>query len=209
MGAQLTRWDGLIAMVTGVLLMLWWLLVTTLLPSLEVEVDLAVLVGESAWVPYSLLGMVGTILLPGVIVSLYVYQKGTMTTVGQVGFYLSLLGTVMFAWVQIQQTLVWPVLLDEAPQLVDNSGPLFGDALFATVYWSAHGIMGIGFILFGRATARGRAFPRWAGILLAFGGAVVGLSGLVLAMRFVGVLALGPALIWMGFLQWRDRGAGY
>jgi len=28
-------------------------------------------------------------------------------------------------------------------------------------------------------------------------------------MRFVGVLALGPALIWMGFLQWRDRGAGY
>lgn len=209
MGAQLTRWDGLIAMVTGVLLILWWLLVTTLLSSFEVEVDLAALVGESAWVPYSLLGMVGAILLPGVIVSLYVYQKGTMTTVGQVGFYLSLLGTVMFAWVQIEQTLVWPILVDQAPQLVDFSGPMFGDALFATIYWVAHGSISVGFILFGRATARARAFPRWAGILLAFGGPVMGLGGLVLAMRFVGVLALGTALVWIGFLQWRDRHAGF
>ncbi len=209
MGTQLTRWDGLIAIATGVLLMLWWLLVTTLLPSLEVEVDLAALAGESAWAPYSALGMVGAILLPGVIVSLYVYQKGTMTTVGQVGFYLSLLGTVMFAWVQAEQTLVWPVLVDEAPHLVDFSGPMFGDALFAAVYWSAHGIVSVGFILFGRAMVRARVFPKWAGILLAFGGAVLGIGGLVLAMRLIGVFALGAALVWTGFLQWRDRHASY
>ena len=34
MGTQLTRWDGLVTIATGILLFLWWMLVTTLLPSL-------------------------------------------------------------------------------------------------------------------------------------------------------------------------------
>ncbi len=209
MGTQLTRWDGLVTIATGILLFLWWMLVTTLLPSLAVEVDLAAIVRNDAWVLYSLLGAVGTVLLPIVIVSVYIAQTGKMATLGRIGLYLSLVGAVAFAWVQIDQTLVWPVLLEEAPELVDLHGPMFGDALFASVYWLSHAALGIGLLLLGVATARAKVFPRWAGILLAFGGPVVGAGAFILAMRFVGILALTISLVWIGYLQWRDRGAAF
>ena len=209
MGTQLIRWDGLIGMVTGALLLVWWIPVSTLLPRLNASVDLLEMVGKSTWQPFNVPGMVAAILLPGVIVSLYIAQKGMISKVGQVGFYLSLLGTVMFAWVQIEQTLVWPKLVEEAPHLVDFNGPMFRDIPFAVIYWSGHGLLGIGLFLFGRSTLNGRVFPRWAGHLFWFGGLIFGISGPLPWLRFLGILALGPALIWMGYLQWRDRGTAY
>ena len=159
MGTQLIRWDGMISMVTGGLLLVWWILVASLVPSIDPTVGLLDVVSKSAWLPFSLPGMVAAILLPGVIVSLYFAQKGMVSKVGQAGFYLSLLGAVMFAWVQIEQTLVWPRLVEEAPHLVDYSLPLFGDVQFDFIYWPAHLLLGIGLLLFGRATVKAGVFP--------------------------------------------------
>lgn len=209
MGTQLTRWDGFITIATGVLLFLWWLLVATLLPPVAVDVNWGTIVANDTWAPYSLLGAVGTVLLPIVIVSVYISQKGGMAKLGRVGLYFSLVGAIIFAWVQLEQTLVWPVLLEEAPELVDFDGPMFGDTLFAYVYWLSHATLGIGLLLFGVATVRAKVFPRWAGIFLAFGGPVVGFSAFILATRFVGVLALTVSFVWIGYLQWRDRGAAF
>ncbi len=209
MGTQLIRWDGMIAIVTGVLLLVWWILVATLLPTLDPTVGLLDIVGESAWGIYSLPGMVAAILLPGVITSLYLAQKGLVSRVGQVGFYLSLTGSVMFAWVQIEQTLIWPKIVEDAPHLLDYTIPLIGEVRLDAIYWPAHIFMGIGFLLFGFATAKSGAFPRWAGHLLWFGGLTFGLSGIVLGLRFLSILAFAPALIWMGYCQWRDRNTGY
>ncbi len=209
MGTQLIRWDGMIGMITGVLLLVWWILVSTLVPSIDPTVELLDVVGKSAWLPFSLPGMVAAILLPGVIVSLYFPQKGMVSKVGQAGFYLSLLGAVMFAWVQTEQTLLWPRLVEEAPHLVDYNLPLIGDVRLDFIYWPAHLLLAIGLLLFGRATAKAGVFPRWAGHLLWVGGLMFGISGIVLGLRFLAVLTLGPALIWMGYLQWRDRGTAY
>ena len=143
------------------------------------------------------------------LVSLYMAQKGLVSKVGQVGFYLSLLGAVMFAWAQIEQTLVWPRFVEEAPDLVDYSLPLLGELRFDVIYWPAHILMAVGLFLFGRSTVKAGVFPRWAGHLLWIGGLTFGISGIVLGLRFLAVLIFGPALIWMGFLQWRDREAGY
>ena len=209
MGTQLIRWDGMISMVTGGLLMVWWIMVATLLPTLDPTVGLLDIVEESAWLPFSLPGMVAAILLPGVIVSLYMAQKGMVSKSGQVGFYLALLGSVMFAWVQVEQTLVWPRIVDEAPQLVDYSLPLLGDIRFDVIYWPAHVLLAVGLLLFGRSTAKAGVFPKWAGHLLWFGGLTFGISGIVMGLRFLSIVTFGPALIWMGYLQWRDRGAGY
>ena len=209
MGTQLIRWDGMISMVTGGLLLVWWILVATLLTTLDPTIGLLDIVGESAWLPFSLPGMVAAILLPGVIVSLYMAQKGMVSKVGQVGFYLTLLGSVLFAWVQIEQTLVWPRIVEEAPQLVDYNLPLLGDIRFDVIYWPAHVLLGVGLLLFGRATAKAGVFPRWAGHLLWFGGLTFGISGIVFGLRFLSIIMFGPALIWMGYLQWRDRGAAY
>ncbi len=209
MGTQLIRWDGMISMVTGGLLLVWWILVATLFPTLDPTVGMVDIVGESAWLPFSLPGAVAAILLPGVIVSLYMAQKGMVSRVGQVGFYLSLLGSVMFAWVQIEQTFVWPRIMEEAPNLEYYSFPLLGNNQFDFIYWPAHLLLAVGLFLFGQATARAGVFPRWAGHLLWFGGLTFGISGIVLGLRFLSIITLGPALIWMGFLQWRDRGAAY
>lgn len=209
MGTQLTRWDGLIAILTGSLLLLWWFPVLTLLPDLNAGVDLAELASNSTWALYNAPGAVAAVLLPGVIVSLYMCQKPVMTKAGQVGFYLSLVGAVIFAWVQLEQTLVWPPLIAESPDLLKLGGAMFRDLPFAAVYWSGHGLMGIGLALFGRTTSRIRVFPRWAGLLMAFGGLGVSVPIVVPWIRIIGVLMLGPALIWMGYILWRDRATAY
>ena len=209
MGTQLIRWDGMISMVTGGLLVVWWILVATLFPTLDPTVGMVDIVGESTWLPFSVPGAVAAILLPGVIVSLYMAQKGMVSKAGQVGFYLSLLGSVMFAWVQLEQTFVWPRIVEEAPNLVDYSFPLLGNNQFDFIYWPAHLLLAVGLFLFGQATVKAGVFPRWAGHLLWFGGLTFGISGIVLGLRFLSIITFGPALIWMGFLQWRDRGAAY
>ncbi len=209
MGTQLIRWDGMISMVTGGLLVVWWILVATLFPTLDPTVGMVDIVGESTWLPFSVPGAVAAILLPGVIVSLYMAQKGMVSKAGQVGFYLSLVGSVMFAWVQLEQTFIWPRIVEEAPNLVDYSFPLLGNNQFDFIYWPAHLLLAVGLLLFGRATVKAGVFPRWAGHLLWFGGLTFGISGIVLGLRFLSIITLGPALIWMGFLQWRDRGAAY
>ena len=209
MGTQLIRWDGMISMVTGGLLVVWWILVATLFPTIDPTVGMVDIVGESTWLPFSLPGAVAAILLPGVIVSLYMAQKGMVSKAGQVGFYLSLVGSVMFAWVQLEQTFVWPRIVEEAPNLVDYSFPLLGNNQFDFIYWPTHLLLAVGLLLFGRATVKAGVFPRWAGHLLWFGGLTFGISGIVLGLRFLSIITLGPALIWMGFLQWRDRGAAY
>ncbi|MYB49503.1 MAG: hypothetical protein F4X72_09630 [Dehalococcoidia bacterium] len=209
MGTQLIRWDGMISMVTGGLLVVWWILVATLFPTLDPTVGMVDIVGESTWLPFSLPGAVAAILLPGVIVSLYMAQKGMVSKAGQVGFYLSLVGSVMFAWVQIEQTFVWPRIVEEAPNLVDYSFPILGNNQFDFIYWPAHLLLAVGLFLFGQATVKAGVFPRWTGHLLWFGGLTFGISGIVLGLRFLSIITFGPALIWMGFLQWRDRGAAY
>ena len=209
MGTQLIRWDGMISMVTGGLLVVWWILVATLFPTIDPTVGIVDIVGESTWLPFSVPGAVAAILLPGVIVSLYMAQKGMVSKAGQVGFYLSLVGSVMFAWVQIEQTFVWPRIVEEAPNLVDYSFPLLGNNQFDFIYWPAHLLLAVGLLLFGQATVKAGVFPRWAGHLLWFGGLTFGISGIVLGLRFLSIITFGPALIWMGFLQWRDRGAAY
>ena len=209
MGTQLIRWDGMISMVTGGLLVVWWMLVATLFPTLDPTVGMVDIVGESTWLPFSVPGAAAAILLPGVIVSLYMAQKGMVSKAGQVGFYLSFVGSVMFAWVQIEQTFVWPRIVEEAPNLVDYSFPLLGNNQFDFIYWPAHLLLAVGLFLFGQATVKAGVFPRWAGHLLWFGGLTFGISGIVLGLRFLSIITFGPALIWMGFLQWRDRGAAY
>jgi len=209
MGTQLIRWDGMISMVTGGLLVVWWILVATLFPTLDPTVGMVDIVGESTWLAFSVPGAVAAILLPGVIVSLYMAQKGMVSKAGQVGFYLSLIGSVMFAWVQLEQTFVWPRIVEEAPNLVDYSFPLLGNNQFDFIYWPAHLLLAVGLFLFGQATVKAGVFPRWTGHLLWFGGLTFGISGIVLGLRFLSIITFGPALIWMGFLQWRDRGAAY
>ena len=209
MGTQLIRWDGMIGMVTGALLIVWWVLVSILLPGLNADLDLLVLVDNSTWFAFNVPGLVAAIFLPGVLVSLYIAQKGIVSKAGQIGFYLSLLGSVIFAWVQLEQTLVWPTLVEGAPQLLDINGPMIRDIPFAATYLSGYALMGVGLFLFGRATLKAGVFPKWAGHLFWFGGLMFGFSGPIPWLRFLAVIALGTALIWMGYLLWRDRAAAY
>lgn len=209
MGTQLIRWDGMIGMIAGVLLLVWWIPVSTILPRLNEELDLLVTVSNSMWFLFNMPGMVAAILLPGVLVSLFIVQKGILSKGGQYGFYLSLLGSVIFVWAQFEQTLVWPKLVEEAPQLLDINGPMIRDIPFAVTYLSAFALLGIGLFLFGRATSKAGVFPKWAGHLLWFGGLMFGFSGPIPWLRFLAVITLGPALIWMGYLLWRDRGTAY
>ena len=209
MGTQLTRWDGMIGMVTGALLLVWWIPVATLLPTLDPTVEILDIVDKAAWLPLNLAGMIAAILLPGVLVSFYLAQKGVISKVGQVGFYLSLLGAVMFAWVQSEQTLVLPRMVQEAPELIDFDFVLLGELRFDVFYWPSYALLGIGLLLFGRSTVSAGVFPLWAGRMLWFGGLIFGFSGIAIGLRFVAVLLFGSALIWMGYLQWRDRQAAW
>ena len=162
MGTQLIRWDGMISMVTGGLLLVWWILVASLVPSIDPTVELLDVVSKSAWLPFSLPGMVASILLPGVIVSLYFAQKGMVSKVGQAGFYLSLLGAVMF---RVGADRADPRLAQDWWKKRHTSWTTayryLAMSSFDFIYWPAHLLLGIGLLLFGRATVKAGVFPRW------------------------------------------------
>ena len=200
MTPRLLRLSGSVTIATGALLILWWGLMGTMAPSGGDNLLLE-MVRHPNWTLINALGSAHAVLLPLALVGLYACQVEKVGTLGLVGFVLAFLGAVLTAWIQVEETLVWPLLATHAPTLVDMKGPMFSDPAFFGTYV----LMGVLFIpgalIFGIAAARARVLPRWGAILLAVGAPLFGIGGLFFVVRTVGALLFTAALVWLGYAQ--------
>lgn len=155
--------------------------------------------GNPLWVPaHGLLWLSFTIAIVGWI-GVYAAQSRQAGRLGAAAFILIVVGTSLASWIFSSDVTFVPVIAVESP------------ALFKKIYTASHLALGLvsvlswvlGSVLFGISIIRAGVFPRWPGILLAVGIAVVPityLAGLSVRATAIGASVGGIAQIWLGLL---------
>lgn len=181
--SSLSRLGGLAAVVAGALLIIAELMY--LIVGFESSAEN--FASASGFVQ-SALFLLGGVLLAGGLVSLYAGQSGG--TLGSVAFLVAFVGTVLVVGSYWDAAFTVTALASQAPELVDAGPP--GFVLFGVILSFA--AFSVGWLLFGVAALRTRAYPRAATVLL--------MVGAVLAFfpfPFT-TIPFGVAVAWMGLI---------
>ena len=197
--AKLIRWSGLISILAGVL----YAFGALLHPAGE---DLAAYANPN-WVPAHYVYWVSAMLMLFSLVGLYARQVEKTGWLGLVGFVLAFIGTVLVDSIFVMASTVIHLVAVQAPALFDQAAapPTFGVLVVVLGYI-------LGYILFGIATMRAGVLPRWSGLLLIIGSAMVmiseavplnvSLSDLIVT---IGDVSFGTGFVWMGFALWSEK----
>lgn len=200
---SLVKLSGVVTIVSGVLLLLWWGLMVIPMPAPGSKTLLLDMVTHRAWVPLNAVGSFATMLLPLALVGLYAMQSDRFGMLGMLGFLLSFLGSLLYMWIQVDETVLWPLLAAHTPELVDMDGPMFADPVFSATYVLMGALYIPGVIAFGIAMFRARLLPRAGVVLFALGAAVFGIGGPLFVVRTLGVILQAAGLVWLGRAQWK------
>ncbi len=197
--SNLIRLGALAALVSGLLF-----LPADLLGLLEDPQDPVASVTSVSYAISVGLALIGGILLTGGLVGLYAGRSEVMGVLGLVGFALALAGQVLangWTWVLV---FVAPALARHAPELLLAEPP--GSVAFGTNL--SYTALGLGWLIFGAAAFRTRAYPRAATVLL-----VVGSVFLIIPVPLppvigvIGGIVFDVAVIWLALDLLRRGGA--
>lgn len=194
--ANLDVWGGLVSAAVGVMLILFGILPMLMLP---VSQPLLAWVTDADWGLLNGFALIMTLLTPLAVVSLYSVQVEESAKLGFTGFVIAFIGSVLFACVQFDEALLWPVFVTQAPGLLDPTGPMFSSPAFSMTYLLMGVMYIVGFVLFGIASLRASVLPRVAAVLLIVGIPLfAGGMFLPFILRALGAGLAGVGLIWMG-----------
>jgi hypothetical protein len=161
--SNLVRWGGLATLASALLAILSFVLYLVVVGGSrisEAATSTAFFLPSGA----QLLAMV--LLLVG-LVALFARQAEVFGALGLAGFLLALIGTAMAAGALWSQVFVVPHLAQAAPEVADRgAGSVLAGYLLSFL------LFGVGWLVFGVAMLRTRAFPRWAVILLIVGAVI-------------------------------------
>lgn len=196
---KLIRWSGLLLIVSGVLFLVWWILLGVLLPSTEKGMQLVNLVLDKDWLGVNVIGLIGSLILPLGLIGLYAKQYEKIGIPGFIGFILTFIGSILYACIQFGETFTWPLIAAHAPVLLEVKGPM----LAGSAFFLACTVMGIlfiiGFILIGIVSILAAVLPRIASIFLLIGAILFGAGMfLPLVLRTIGMTLFAIALCWLG-----------
>jgi hypothetical protein len=119
----------------------------------------------SSYLASSGLRLLSIVLLPWALIGIYERQSRAAGTFGLWAFVVAFLGTTLTVGNVWAEVFVWPTLAQVAPNMMSGSVTDFPSYLMAGLNLSFP-LFGIGLILFGVATFRAGAYPRWASVLL-------------------------------------------
>jgi hypothetical protein len=181
--SNLTRPGGLAAMLGGLLVIL-------------VLIPIHIMNENSVWVNVTWIPTL--VLLAMGMVELRSRQQGGLGWLGNTGFFLAVIGTVLFTVVSLGNALYKGPLQTTPPELVQ--------AIEGVVVLS----MMAGTLLLGIATAKAGVLPRWSGLALVIGT----LSALTLGfigsenvrLQEAGVHLFGVGWAVLGFALWSGKG---
>lgn len=197
------RWSGMLAIISGMLLIGFGILPGIFLPVAEPLINWVL---DSQWFILNLLALLLTILFPFSILGLYAKQMEKMGGWGLAGIMMTVLGGMLYAGIQFEETFTWPILARQAPELVDIKGPLFADPAFSFIYLFMALLFIPGLIVFGIATIRAKILPKWGAIFFTVGGPLA-FGGFMVPqiLRAIGSVLGAAGLIWLGFALFKDK----
>jgi len=199
------KFSGLVNIVSGCLLLGFWYLYAILMPYAELSDTLSILVVNKNWIFVNVLGVAGTLLGMLGLAGIYMRIAEASNLLGIIGFSLSLLGSALLLGTLLWDTVLWPLLVNHDPTLLDFSGPIYSSKTFVPFFIVAGLVYALGYILFGLAISKSGLFPAWSGIMLAVGAPLFGLGAmfgkLQVYPRSIGITAIGIGMIWLGYLM--------
>jgi uncharacterized membrane protein (DUF485 family) len=136
------------------------------------------------------LALLATYALLIALTGLYARQATAAGRLGLVGYLVAALGTLLLAGDWWYETFVTPLIVAQAPELL-NTAP-GGSILIGAA--ATFGSFALGWVLFGIASYRAGVFPRGATILMVLGG-ITGILALAAPFQIPLALAVG----WMGW----------
>ncbi len=199
------QWTGYFNIVSGVLLFLFWYLYAILMPYSQLDTTLSLLVLNKNWTFVNLLGSLGALLGSVGLVGLFISMQDQLSKMATWGFVIALIGTILMFITLVRDTLLWPILAQHDPSLLDFTGPIYASKTFVPFFIFSGVVYTIGYVLFGLAIAKSGLYPVWAGHLFAWGALMFGLGAalgnLQVYIRSVGITGLSAGLIWLGYLM--------
>lgn len=199
------QWSGYFNIASGVLMLLFWYLYAILLPYGQLSTSLSLLVLNRNWTFVNILGSSGALLGIAGLVGLFISMEGRLTNLASLGFIIALLGSILMFAALMRDTLLWPILADHDPGLLDFSGPIYTSRTFFPFFIFSGILYTIGNIIFGLSLSRTGLYPAWTGHFLAWGallfimGAMTG--GWQVYIRSIGITAYSISLLWLGYLM--------
>lgn len=199
------QWSGYFNIASGILLLLFWYLYAILMPYSQLNTTLSLLVLNKNWTFVNLLGSLGALLGTVGLVGLFISMQDQLSKMATWGFVIALIGTILMFITLVRDTLLWPILAQHDPSLLDFTGPIYTSKTFMPFFIFSVGVYSIGYVLFGLAIAQSGLFPVWTGHLFAWGTLLFGLGAafgnLQVYIRSVGITGLSAGLIWLGILM--------
>lgn len=197
--------SGYFNIASGVLLFLFWFLYAILMPYSKLDTTLSLLVLNKNWTFVNFLGSLGALLGTVGLVGLFISLQDQMSKIATWGFVIALIGTILMFITLVRDTLLWPILAQHDPRLLDFTGPIYASKTFLPFFIFSGVVYTIGYVIFGLAMAHSGLYPVLAGHLFAWGALLFGLGAafgsLQVYIRSVGITGLSVGLIWLGVLM--------
>jgi hypothetical protein len=199
--ATLIRWSGVALLAAGILHFL-----SEILHPGGGDPPTAAAVLGSPYAALHTLAIVSIVLVLLGLVGLYARLAAVAGWPGLVGFLASFAGYALLMGVVFYDAYVTPALARNAPALLDRTSPLLAGPTFLIPTILAGMLILVGLLVFGVAIMRAGVLPRWAGLVLAIGGLLLGPgTALPHPVFLLGALLVDAALAWLGFALWADR----
>lgn len=199
------QWSGYINIASGVLMLLFWYLYAILLPYGQLSTSLSLLVLNKNWTFVNILGSLGALLGIVGLVGLFLSMEGRLTDLAVLGFIIALLGSILMFVALMRDTLLWPILANHDPGLLDFSGPIYTSKTFLPFFIFSGVLYTIGNIIFGLSLSGTGLYPAWTGHFLAWGALLFGMGALTggwqVYIRSIGITAYSISLLWLGYLM--------
>ncbi len=199
------QWAGHFNIASGVLMFLFWYLYAILLPYGQLSNTLSLLVLSKNWAFVNILGASGALLGIVGLVGLFISTGDRLSNFATLGFIIALIGSILMFIALMRDTLLWPILANHDPSLLDFNGPIYTSRTFLPFFIFSGVLYTLGNVIFGLAIAGTGLYPVWAGHFLAWGALLFGLGAAFgewqVYIRSIGITALSISLVWLGYLM--------
>jgi hypothetical protein len=186
-------------------MLIFWYLYAILLPYRQLSNSLSLLVLNRNWTFINVLGATGALLGIIGLVGLFISLHDDMSPLTVLGFIIALTGSILMFIALLRDTLLWPILAQHDPSLLDFSGPIYTSRTFLPFFIFSGVLYTVGNIIFGLSIANSNLYPLWTGHFLAWGALLFGMGSLFggwqVYIRSIGITALSISLIWLGNLM--------
>ena len=205
MGDNFLHISGLINVIAGVTLIVYWYAFALFLPYRKLSTTLSILVKNRNWTWINGLGVFGA--LSGLLgqAGIYVIQAANTNLYASFGFYIASAGTTLLIGTMLWETILWPILVKHEETLLDFQGPIYTSKTFFPFFIVAGLIYSLGYILVGIGIVQADVLPRAAGYLLAVGAPTFGLGAIFGKaqgyVRSAGITLMSGGLIWLGLVM--------